>query len=309
MTFDVAGRLVSTVDPLGIKLSFSYDGLGRKHTMTDADLGGWTYNYDNNDNLTQVSDARGAVTNIAYDALNRPTLKNLPYFCYSGMSGCTVNTWTAGSASAADGEEDVTFGYDGNIPGSCSAAGVSCDDHCGSTTDNCNAATLTCTHEGTPCTFGVDDSQGYGLSSSQETAIGGCLASPCSSEPYQVCSINGTLAAQYQAACCGSGTCCSSNAAFGCSSPQDSDGDGVSDIAEIAAGTDPTNADTDGDGIPDGQDTNPGVSVPGDLTISGGNSQVVWSASGNTTVIIGTKNAPAGSEPFPRTIAGTLVVQ
>ena len=35
----------------------------------------------------------------------------------------------------------------------------------------------------------------------------------------------------------------------------DSDGDGVSDIAERNAGTDPTNPDTDGDGILDGIDT------------------------------------------------------
>ena len=36
----------------------------------------------------------------------------------------------------------------------------------------------------------------------------------------------------------------------------DYDGDGLSNLAETLAGTDPMSADTDGDGIPDGEDDN-----------------------------------------------------
>ncbi len=39
----------------------------------------------------------------------------------------------------------------------------------------------------------------------------------------------------------------------------DADGDGVSDVDEIANGTDPTNADTDGDGFTDGQELDMGT--------------------------------------------------
>ena len=35
----------------------------------------------------------------------------------------------------------------------------------------------------------------------------------------------------------------------------DTDGDGLSDLAEIAAGTDPRNPDTDGDGLSDGAES------------------------------------------------------
>ncbi len=51
---------------------------------------------------------------------------------------------------------------------------------------------------------------------------------------------------------CSSGfTCSSTTNAVGTCAPTDTDGDGVSDVAEAAFGTDPTKADTDGDGISD----------------------------------------------------------
>ncbi len=132
MVYDAAGRLLELRDPNGNATLNTYDDLGRRLTMKDPDMGGfanlsWGYGYDANGNLTSQTDPKGQTITIAYDALNRPTLRDLP--------------------PAGPGEEDVTYWYDGLLPGTCH----SCDDHCASTTDTCNPATLTCSHSGTPC--------------------------------------------------------------------------------------------------------------------------------------------------------------
>jgi RHS repeat-associated protein len=68
--------------------TFSYDGLSRLVTSYNPETGticygtysGSTCNegYDANGNLIAKTDARGAVTNYTYDALNRPTKKSYP---------------------------------------------------------------------------------------------------------------------------------------------------------------------------------------------------------------------------------------
>jgi YD repeat-containing protein len=136
MAYDAADRLLSIGDPLGNVTSIIYDGLGRKTQVSDPDRGAWHFVHDNNGNLTQQTDARGAVTNLHYDALNRITLRDLPYH-----KGGTA--WVGGTA----GEEDEWTYYDAVLPATC----YSCDDHCSTTTDTCNAATLACTHTGTAC--------------------------------------------------------------------------------------------------------------------------------------------------------------
>jgi hypothetical protein len=150
------------------------------------------------------------------------------------------------------------------------------------------------------------------LSASQESSLGGCAGLPCN-EPKAFCGINPTLQAPYRAACCETGACCTSGAPVGCATLVDSDGDGLSDLAETSAGTDPTNADSDGDGIPDGQDPAPGIVVVGKLTIDVGTSPQTWSvpAGTNTRVVIGTSSdaTPGTTEPFPLTILGNLTVQ
>jgi YD repeat-containing protein len=65
--------------------------------MIDADMGTWYYSYDASGNLTGQTDARGCVTSITYDSLNRPTGKS-----YSGNCG------TGGTS--------VTYGYDNYSP-------------------------------------------------------------------------------------------------------------------------------------------------------------------------------------------------
>jgi RHS repeat-associated protein len=53
--------------------TFVYDSLKRLRSLTNPESGTVSYNYDNNSNLTQKTDARGVVSTYAWDALNRNT--------------------------------------------------------------------------------------------------------------------------------------------------------------------------------------------------------------------------------------------
>jgi YD repeat-containing protein len=288
MGYDVANRLISIKDPNGNVVSYTYDGLGRKLTMSDPDLGSWSYAYDGNSNVIRQTDARGAETNFGYDPLDRKTLVNLPYF----SSGSWV---TNHSATTADGEEDLTYDYDGHLSSSC----ASCDDHCGTTTDVCNAATLVCVHQGTACGASAQENSG-GLSDAEAAQLGTCqTSSNCN---------NTSCLAKVQ--CCTMASCSQIPGSSAYSRATDTDGDGISDENEIAAGTDPTSADTDGDGIPDGLDCCPGVVIPGNATIAAGAGPgEVWTCPSGCAqsmyVRIGTLAGNLSGEPFPRTIAGS----
>ncbi|MBP7963694.1 MAG: RHS repeat-associated core domain-containing protein [Caldilineaceae bacterium] len=51
--------------------SLTYDMLGRKKAMSDADLGTWSYTYDKRNNLLSQTDARNKTTCMAYDTMGR----------------------------------------------------------------------------------------------------------------------------------------------------------------------------------------------------------------------------------------------
>ncbi|RJP48658.1 MAG: hypothetical protein C4583_13840 [Anaerolineaceae bacterium] len=92
---DILGRTLSITPPTGPAVTFTYDPLGnmltaerggatvtltydkasRKLTMDDPDMGNWSYVYNALGGVTSQTDARGCVTNITYDELNRPTGK------------------------------------------------------------------------------------------------------------------------------------------------------------------------------------------------------------------------------------------
>ncbi len=56
--------------------TFLYDSLSRLQSATNPEAGLIQYQYDNNGNLTNKTDARGVQTSYAYDALNRVTLRS-----------------------------------------------------------------------------------------------------------------------------------------------------------------------------------------------------------------------------------------
>jgi RHS repeat-associated protein len=73
--YDVLGNL-KTVTQGSQTRSFTYDSLSRLKSTVNPESGTINYVYDNNDNLTQKTDARSISITISYDVLNRPTLKN-----------------------------------------------------------------------------------------------------------------------------------------------------------------------------------------------------------------------------------------
>src|SRR5215207_1213472 len=54
----------------------TYNNAGQKLTMSDPDMGNWSYAYDGLGNLTRQTDARGQRICMYYDALNRLTGKH-----------------------------------------------------------------------------------------------------------------------------------------------------------------------------------------------------------------------------------------
>ena len=106
-TSDVWGRVVSVAPATGPGLSYvydkashlttvtkgtggtattttlGYDRAGRKTSMSDPDMGSWSYGYDALSALTGQTDARSCSTTIAYDLLGRPTGKT-----YAGAGAC-----------------------------------------------------------------------------------------------------------------------------------------------------------------------------------------------------------------------------
>ena len=93
-TYDESDALESVTDAAGNATAIHYNGWGRKDSMTDPDMGYWTYGYDVFGNLNSQTDARGCATTVLYDDLNRPTTKT-----YAGPGAC-------------DTTPDVTYIYD-----------------------------------------------------------------------------------------------------------------------------------------------------------------------------------------------------
>jgi RHS repeat-associated protein len=97
--YDARDLLKTVTDAVGNQTTINYDGYGRKTSMTDPDMGSWSYGYSVLGNLTSQTDARNCVTTIAYDDLNRPTGKT-----YTGPGAC-------------NGTPDVTYTYDATAGG------------------------------------------------------------------------------------------------------------------------------------------------------------------------------------------------
>jgi len=74
-----------------------FDLAGRKTSLTDPDMGRWTYQYDALGNLKSQTDTRGCSTALAYDRLNRLTGKT--FSNCSGTNPAVSFTYDASSAT------------------------------------------------------------------------------------------------------------------------------------------------------------------------------------------------------------------
>jgi RHS repeat-associated protein len=94
--YDAFGNLRQVRDSQGNDTVISYDAKGRfKVSMTDPDMGTWTYTHNSLGELKWQIDNSNAVTTIEYDFLGRMTRRQT---MQSGVS-TSVDTWTYDSAS------------------------------------------------------------------------------------------------------------------------------------------------------------------------------------------------------------------
>lgn len=78
LTYDAADRVKRVLDPDAIPTDYTYNGFDEVTTLASRDGGNRSYVYDAAGNVTQETDARGIMTERAYDALNRPISENFP---------------------------------------------------------------------------------------------------------------------------------------------------------------------------------------------------------------------------------------
>lgn len=89
--YDGLGRLLKTKQNGAVLSANTYDSLGRKIAMADADSGTWTYGYDANGNLIYQDDPiPGQHVQFCYDALNRPTRRCMLDVDFSFVAPCDV---------------------------------------------------------------------------------------------------------------------------------------------------------------------------------------------------------------------------
>ena len=111
-SYDAADRLVQAQYG-SYAASLSYDFAGRKLSMNDPDMGIWTYQYDALGNLVEQTDARGCVTSLSYDGLNRLLGKS-----YSNANGGSCAAIAANTAA-------VSYNYDQGTNGIGRRSGMS----------------------------------------------------------------------------------------------------------------------------------------------------------------------------------------
>jgi len=75
--YDPFGNLVQTKAG-GVITSVTYDLRGRKTSMSDPDMGGWSYAYNALGELKRQTDAKGQVSTMTYDVLGRMTSRTEP---------------------------------------------------------------------------------------------------------------------------------------------------------------------------------------------------------------------------------------
>ncbi|VEN74598.1 conserved hypothetical protein [Candidatus Desulfarcum epimagneticum] len=113
-SYDALGNLLET-DAAGVTTTMTYDNRNRKISMSDPDMGGWTYTYNAFDELISQTNAKNQTVTMDYDKLGRMVKRTET----EGVSTWTYDTANMGKgklaserAPHADGFSR-TYGYDG----------------------------------------------------------------------------------------------------------------------------------------------------------------------------------------------------
>jgi RHS repeat-associated protein len=128
--YDADGNVTVTTDPANNQILIGYDGRGRKQSMTDPDMGNWTYQQDGFGDLVQQIDPNArkldpntAGTTMTYDPLGRMLTKTNPtegtaQWDYDVGSGAGI-----GKLAAMVGAPDPGFAGNCTIPGGFNVTG------------------------------------------------------------------------------------------------------------------------------------------------------------------------------------------
>jgi RHS repeat-associated protein len=111
-TFDGLDRMTQETTPQG-SVSYSYDAVGRRTSLTVAGQTPINYSYDNSNRLTQVTQGTNTTASFAYDAANRRTSLVLPNgvtmsYTYDSASQLTGINYALGQSALGN----LTYSYD-----------------------------------------------------------------------------------------------------------------------------------------------------------------------------------------------------
>ncbi len=120
--YDELDQVLTTIRG-GLETRLTYDNAGRKLTMSDPDMGDWSYTYDALGNLKTQTDSQSCVLTLGYDNLNRLTSKvssgtcgtpvDVSYWYDEGANGKGHRTsMSDGSGSFGEPARSSTWSYD-----------------------------------------------------------------------------------------------------------------------------------------------------------------------------------------------------
>ncbi|MBI4329951.1 MAG: SMP-30/gluconolactonase/LRE family protein [Chloroflexi bacterium] len=92
--YDVLNNLIEVKDSANNTTVINYNGFSRKTSMTDPDMGLWSYQYDSQGNLTSQTDAKNQALTFLYDELSRLKEKK--------SSGNTLATYSYDDVSSGN---------------------------------------------------------------------------------------------------------------------------------------------------------------------------------------------------------------
>lgn len=112
-TYNNLDYVTAQTDFLTYSTSYTRDGFGNAIARSSPDTGSWSFVFDENNNVTGITDARSVASTLAYDSLNRISTLSI-----SGYSG-EATSWTYdGTASSNKGVGRLTSWSDESGSGS-----------------------------------------------------------------------------------------------------------------------------------------------------------------------------------------------